>query len=211
MAKLSLLVLENPWNESVADAISVAPFVEGFSRWAWNVKTYSRPFYRGDELRIWLEDFARPRQGIGRRLIYVAAHGSRGRLGGLPDGTGAMNFASFVAALKRVGGVEGVHLGCCEVGNPGNMARLLKRDRRLRKTPCRWVAGYRKYVDWLDSMIVDLLFWRALLMDPKHNAWAAARKTYREFPKARKLGFGVVMTGRAGRLRDTLREIEAPG
>jgi hypothetical protein len=100
MAKLSLLVLENPWNDSVADAVSVAPFV----RWAWDVKTYSRPFYRGDELQIWLEDFARSRHGIGRRLIYVAAHGSRGRLGGLPDGSGAMNFASFVSILNYYSG-----------------------------------------------------------------------------------------------------------
>jgi len=211
VAKLSLLVLENPWNDSVADAISVGPFVEGFSRWARDVRTYSRPFFRGDELQIWLDDFARPRHGIGRRLIYVAAHGSPGRLGGLPDGSGAMNFASLVTVLRRVGGIEGIHLGCCEVGNPRNMARLLKRDRRRRTKPFRWVAGYREYIDWLDSMIVDMLFWRALLVDPKHDAWAAVRKTYREFPKARKLGFGVVMNGRGGRLHDSLEEIEVPG
>ncbi len=38
-AKLTLLVLENPWNESVWDGLSVAPFVEGLSRWARDVET----------------------------------------------------------------------------------------------------------------------------------------------------------------------------
>jgi hypothetical protein len=88
------------------------------------------------------------------------------------------------------------------------MARLLKRDRRRRKKPCRWVAGYRTYIDWFDSMIVDMLFWRALLLDPKHNPWAAVKKTYREFPKARDLGFGVLTNGRAGHVHDSLEEVE---
>lgn len=57
-------------------------------------------------------------------------------------------------------------------------------------------------------MIVDMLFWRAVLVDPKHDAWAAVRKPYREFPKAQKLGFSVVKSGRAGRLHDSLQEIE---
>jgi hypothetical protein len=53
-----------------------------------------------------------------------------------------------------------------------------------------------------------MLFWRAVLVDPKHDAWAAVRKPYREFPKAQKLGFSVVKSGRAGRLHDSLEEIE---
>ncbi len=60
MGRLSLLVLENPWTGSVSDGISVGPFVQGFEKRAGNVKTYVHQFYRLEEARMWLEDFARP-------------------------------------------------------------------------------------------------------------------------------------------------------
>ena len=140
MAFLSLLVLENPWESDVADRLSVVPFVEGFVHWARDMETFVRPFFRKDELRLWLEDFGRRRRGISRRLVYVASHGNRKRLGGLPTptGRGSINFSTFTRVVREVGRIEGIHLGCCYIGNPSNAERLLRPDnRRRRAVPCR--------------------------------------------------------------------------
>jgi hypothetical protein len=88
-----------------------------------------------------------------------------------------------------------------------NMALLLKRDRRRRKKPCRWVAGYCEYIDWFDSMIVDMLFWRVACR-PKTRRAGRRDENLSRVPKTRDLGFGVVMNGRAGHLHDFLEEIE---
>ncbi len=208
MARLNLLVLENPWNDSVSDGISFAPFVEGFAKWAADAVTFTRPFYGKEELRIWLEDFTRRRRGIGRRVVYVAGHGTAGRLGGLPDESQAMNFQTFSTMLKRTGGIDGVHLGCCQIGNHRNVDLLLRPDRRRRwAVPCRWVAGYRENIDWLDSMFVDLLFWRFLLQDPRRDPW----RGHEDLPAiSTRTGtsFAVFGNGPRGMLRDFLSESE---
>ena len=200
---LSLLILENPWTRDVADRTSVLPFMEAALA-DFDVVVHARPFYRLPELRVWLRNFQRTAPRRGRRALYIAAHGHRGRLAGLPDGSGAINFAMLVRSLRAVGGVDGVFLGCCLLGNPANAVRLLQPRRRVGL--CRWVAGYRHEIDWLDSTLVDVTFWRCLLEDPRRNPWAAARATYRHFPRARNLGFAVFT--RAGRdgWRDSLED-----
>jgi hypothetical protein len=209
VGQLSLLVLENPWTDSVADDISVAPFVQGFEKWAANLTTYVRQFYRLDELQMWLADFARRRPGVRRRVVYLASHGTPGRFGGLPDGSGQTNFRNLCRVVKSVGGFEGLHLGCCNLGSRANADGLLRPDRRRRKAvPCKWVAGYREdNIGWLDSMVVDLVFWSFLLADKKHDAWSAALKTYTFTPRARKLGFAVFRNGPGGRLLDSLEVV----
>lgn len=193
-------------NRVLSDGISVAPFVEGFMRWSLDVTMYVRYFYR-NELGVWLKDFSRRRRGVGRRVVYIASHGTRGRLGGLPDGSAAVNFQTFLQMLRQTPGLDGVHLGCCCLGNSKNAALLLHADRRRRpRVACRWVAGYGGDIDWFDSMLIDLSFWRFVLMDPTHDAWEAAIKTYRHFPRAKEMGFSVFMNGRGGRVRDSLRE-----
>ena len=120
-----------------------------------------------------------------------------------------MNFQTFSTMLKRIGGIDGVHLGCCRIGSQRNVHLLLRPDRRRRRAvPCRWVAGYRENIDWLDSMFVDLLFWRFLLQDPRRDPWRAVMKTYRRFPHARDQGFAVFGNGPRGMLRDSLSESE---
>jgi hypothetical protein len=202
---LTILVLENPWNANTFDSLSVLPFVEGLARYSPDsVRVFTKPFYHAEELGHWLADFRRPRRGIGRRVVYVAAHGTAGRVGGLPDGTGAINFRTFHHLLRSAGHIEGVHLGCCDFGNIENAERILRPDRRrARHVPCRWVAGYDRYIDWFQSTLVDLVFWRELLRRSDHSAWKASLKTYKEYPRSRELGFRVFQNGPGGRLEDS--------
>lgn len=146
------------------------------------------------------------RHGIGRRVVYLAAHGTPARFGGLPDGSGQTNFQNLCHVVKSVGGLDGLHLGCCNLGRRENADALLRPDRRRRPAvPCKWVAGYRENdINWFDSMVVDLIFWSFLITDPRHDPWLAVRKTYKFTPRARSLGFGVFRNGPRGRLLDSL-------
>jgi hypothetical protein len=202
---LTILVLENPWSANAFDALPVLPFVEGLAKYSPDlVRVLAKPFYHAQELGHWLADFRRPKRGIGQRIVYIASHGTRGRIGGLPDGTGAINFNTFHSLLRSAGHIDGVHLGCCDFGNMKNAERLLRPDRRrARHVPCRWVAGYDKNIDWFQATLVDLVFWRELLRNTDHNPWKACRKTYKEYPRSRQLGFRVFRNGPGGRLEDT--------
>jgi hypothetical protein len=199
---LTLLVLENPWRQDAFDGLSVLPFVEGLASYSSDsIRVLAKPFYRTEELGQWLEDFRRRRRGVGQRVVYIAAHGTPGRVGGLPDGTGAINFENFHSLLRSAGYIDGVHLGCCDFGNRDNAKRILHADRRrARSVPCRWVAGYDRTIDWFYSTLVDLVFWRELLRDPGHDAWTACLRTYKRYPQSRELGFRVFRNGPRGRL-----------
>lgn len=203
---LTLLVLENPWTTDASDVLSVIPFVEGLAKYSPDsVRVFAKPFYRIEELGYWLADFRRPRWGVGQRIVYVAAHGTKGRFGGLPDNTNAINFRSFHASLRRAGHIDGVHLGCCDFGNRANAERLLRPNRRYsHSVPCRWVAGYDGEINWFDSTLVDLVFWRELLRDAKHDAWKAVFRTYKRYPLSRTLGFRVFCNGPRGILKDSI-------
>jgi len=199
---LTLLVLENPWTNEVYDRLSVLPFVEGLARYNSSIRVISKPFYQMDELGYWLANFHHPKRGVGQRIVYIAADATSGRLGGLPDGTREVNFQSFHRLLRRAGRIDGVHLGCCDFGNRENAARILRPDRRRAPSiPCRWVAGYDQSIDWFDSMLVDLVFWRQLLRDPRHDAWKACLRTYKQHPQSLKLGFKVFRNGPGGYLQ----------
>jgi len=202
---LTILVLENPWASSAFDGLSAVPFVEGLAKYSdGSIRVLTKPFYQAQELGHWLKDFRRRKPGVGQRILYVAAHGTRGRVGGLPNGTKAINFHVFNSLLRSAGHVDGVHLGCCDFGNWDNAERILRPDtRRKHSVPCRWVAGYDRYVDWFQSMLVDLIFWRELLRDPRHDAWRACLRTYKQYPKSHEIGFSVFRNGPRGRLERT--------
>ena len=205
---LALLVLENAWTSDAFDGLSVLPFVEGLARYSYDaVRIFAKPFYRKEELGLWLEDFRRRKRGVSQRIVYVAAHGTPGRVGGLPDGRGAINFETFHDLLRSAGRIDGVHLGCCDFGNRENVDRLLRPDRRrAHSVPCRWVTGYDSAIDWFDSMLIDLVFWRHLLGNSHHDAWKAGLKTYGHYPRSLELGFTVFRNGPGGRL-ETSRDL----
>jgi hypothetical protein len=78
---LTLLVLENPWRQDAFDGLSVLPFVEGLASYSSDsIRVLAKPFYRTEELGQWLEDFRRRRRGVGQRVVYIAAHGTPGRV-----------------------------------------------------------------------------------------------------------------------------------
>jgi hypothetical protein len=70
------------------------------------------------------------------------------------------------------------------------------------------MAGYSMDVPWLDSTIVDVLFWRELWKDG--DPWEAALRTYTAYSKAVELGFSVFrMRGKKSKLQSSLEHFKA--
>lgn len=153
----SIMVLEVPWDRNAVDSISVWPFVSEFAR-ACKTRAYYRTFSDSPSFRHWVERFDKERLpgGKGGKLLYVAAHGDKGRIAGLRKRINCRTIVNSCAAAKSIGFV---HFGSCFFGNEQNLDLLLKSAKKL-----VWVAGYEKDVDWVDSTLFDLMLWGRIKM-----------------------------------------------
>ena len=148
----SLLVLESPWDNKRIPSVSVWPFVSGFAN-VLGVKAYHQTFLNQASFCHWVSLYNKEKMA-GDKLLYVAAHGSGGRIATLRKG---MNGATIISALKKAKSISYVHFGSCLFGSDENLTALLTAAKHL-----KWAAGYGSSVDWIDSTAFDLLVWGRL-------------------------------------------------
>lgn len=153
--KTTLVVCESPWAERDRRWApwSMRPFVEGIAE-LYGARLVYRTFTGGPELRRLLEGEAF--DGPGQRfLIYIACHGSGGRLtlGRKPDS--GVNLAPIARALCQ--GVESVWLGACDVGGSNALHEFLAQSGAV------WAGGYRCSVNWDASLLLDMAVLQELL------------------------------------------------
>jgi hypothetical protein len=86
-----------------------------------------------------------------------------------------------------------VYFGCCSVLR-GNAGRRFARA-FLKASGCRAIIGYKTQIDWMPSMLIDLLFFERFYSSP--DPWKALRKIHgsikRDFQPARDYGFTLVL------------------
>ena len=95
------------------------------------------------------------------RYLYIGAHGTDDGIegsGGKVSRTKLRNSLSKLAS----GSLEGLFLGTCSFGQDWNAEYLLSPP-SIPNPPIKWVAGYTEYIDWIDSSVLDLLFWNTIL------------------------------------------------
>jgi len=144
-----LLVLEAPWNDDTIRSTSVWPFASEYCR-VHGIEAHRQHFTDLASFRHWVRCYNAERLD-GRRLLYVAAHGSHGSLSAL---TRSLNASSVIDTLADAPKIDYVHFGSCLFGNPGNLDRLMQRAEHL-----RWAAGYDVEIPWVESTAFDLMFW----------------------------------------------------
>ena len=120
-------------------------------------------------------------------VYYLSFHGSPGRihtaLTRLGPATLCKAFAGWGESYDNL-----VYFGACSVfrGAAGERfaARFLKESR------CRAVLGYAEDVDWMESMLTDLLFLKRFYADaaPWKNLAAIHAAVLEDFAPARRLG-----------------------
>jgi hypothetical protein len=120
------------------------------------------------------------------KLLYVAAHGTEGRISGLKKD---INSTTMVTALKKARNIKYVHFGSCLYGSERNLETLLQKAKHL-----SWAAGYDKSVDWIDSTLFDVMLWGRIVCrdaDTKgQKSHTLAQKFMSAIPGlARDLGF----------------------
>lgn len=121
-------------------------------------------------------------------VFYLSFHGSPGAIRSSLEQVGA------VALCKAFEGWGGdydnlVYFGACSVF-AGDEGRRFARD-FLAASRCRAIVGYTTDVDWMESMLTDLLFLRRFFVsdDPWTNLNAIHAGVLRNFLPAQDLGY----------------------
>jgi hypothetical protein len=152
----SIMVLEGPWDGEDVGSESLWPFIQQFAQ-AAELAAFHRTFFDTASFRHWLGTFHKNNDAPQSRLLYVAAHGSPGKIEGL---AGGIQRRTVFAALRKAKSLRYVHFGCCDFGQPANLVEALQKSKHL-----QWAAGYCREVDWVDATVFDILFWNRLLRD----------------------------------------------
>ena len=127
-------------------------------------------------------------EGFDAPLFYLSFHGAPGSLRSPAERIGA---EALCAAFEGWGRPYPnlVYFGACSVF-AGRSGRKFARD-FLAASGTRAVIGYATDVDWVESMVTDLLFMRRFFSDtdPWQNLHAIHESVRDDFAPARRLGY----------------------
>ena len=194
-APRKLVCLETYWGDHQARAFrapSVLPFFEGLGRLLEpplaiahrHVGTLSQlaAYTRRNEGVLW-----RDPEAFDAPVYYLSFHGSPGRihtaLARLGPAALTRAFAGWGESYDNL-----VYFGACSVFAGKRGERFAAEF--LKASCCRAVLGYATDVDWMESMLADLLFPRRFYADadPWRHLEAIHASVLEDFAPARRLG-----------------------
>jgi len=211
-APRKLVCLETYWSDGHARAFgerSVRPFFEGL---ALQFEPPLRVAHRFVESLAQLAAYTRRHKGLLWRdpeafdapVFYLSFHGSPGRI---HTSLARVGPARLCDAFRDWGrGYDNlVYFGACSVLKGARGERFAQDF--LEASGCRAIAGYATDVDWMESMLTDLLFLRRFYSDP--DPWAKLgaihQSVLEDFAPARRLGFRLVTSRASARARRAQR------
>jgi hypothetical protein len=161
MTGTALLVIEGLWwtPEQKPKRPSVLSFLEGLESYSGDFNIYYANFYEKVGFRRALEDDL-TNTLENRLFLYVAAHGTGKRIGGLKARTG-MKLPAMFKAVKDAGNysnIEGVLIGSCSVGN--NIDDFIS---TTKNSSIAWIFGYTCEIGWMASTLIDLSIFNHLM------------------------------------------------
>ena len=101
------------------------------------------------------------------RFLYIGAHGDDAAIyGSIGDDEGKVSRTQLRNVLWKcwdegVGDFDGLFLGSCSFVTPENAEYILCGEKAPKKL--KWIAGYSRDADWVDSTLLDTLFLRRVL------------------------------------------------
>jgi hypothetical protein len=99
--------------------------------------------------------------------IYIGAHGNDTMIKGLGKAEISRTvLRNMLSKSNKKATVTGIYFGSCLVGTKENAAFWLSKKA---KTGLKWVAGYTKSINWIDSSAIDMIFWSKYLNERKTN------------------------------------------
>lgn len=167
MSSTALLVIEGLWwtPEQKPKRPSVLSFLEGLESYRGDFNIYYTNFYEKNGFKRALsDDLTNTRED--RLFLYVAAHGTGKRIGGLKAKTGMKIPAMFkaVRTAANYSNIEGVVIGSCSVGN--NIGDFISTTKNSR---IAWIFGYTCEIGWMASTLIDLSLFEHLMKLKKRD------------------------------------------
>jgi hypothetical protein len=161
MSGTALLVIEGLWwtPEQRPKRPSVLSFLEGLESFRGDFNIYYANFYEKTGFRRALEDdLTNTRED--RLFLYIAAHGTGKRIGGLKARTSVKIPAMFRAVkdAANYSNIEGVLIGSCSVGN--NIDDFIS---TTKNSSIAWIFGYTCEIGWMASTLIDLSIFEHLM------------------------------------------------
>ena len=192
-----LVCLEAYWNEKLFQTFSVKGFFEAMAPLQSPPLTVAHRFV---ESGAGLAYYAKRPDGLMWRrkelfdtpIYYLAFHG---RPATVVSPTGDIGSQLLIDAFEGYGrGYKNlVYFACCNVLRGAKGLRFAQKF--LEKSGVRAVVGYRKPVDWMASLVADMLFLHRFYRDP--SPWRNLRRIFssvlRDYPAARRLGYTLIV------------------
>jgi len=192
-APAKLVCLESYWNERLFQSFSVKGFFEAMAPLVQPPLTVAHRFVESESgLAYYLRRpdgvMWRNRELFDAPVYYLAFHGRPGAVSPLLGRVGAERLCEAFSGYGEDGYKNLVYFAACNVLR-GAAGRRFARD-FLDASGVRAVIGYSTSVDWMASLIGDLLFLQRFYTDPA--PWRNLRRIFasvqRDYPKARSLG-----------------------
>jgi hypothetical protein len=187
-----LVCLETYWNEKLFESFSVKPF---FDAMAPLLRPPLMVAHRFVESEAGLAYYTRRPGGVMWRhaelfdapVFYLAFHGKPGAVISLTGDIGAQPLIEAFQGYGR-GYRNLVYFAACSMLRGAQGKRFAREF--MRKTGVRAVIGYTTRVDWMASLVADLLFLHRFYSHP--SPWRNLRRIFnsvrRDYPRARALG-----------------------
>jgi len=161
MSSTALLVIEGLWwtPEQKPKRPSVLHFLEGLESFSGDFNIYYANFYEKTGFRRALkDDLTNTKEN--RLFLYIAAHGTEKRIGGVTTKTGMKLPAMFrvVKSAANYSNIEGVLIGSCSVGNNINDFIATTKNSHI-----AWIFGYTCEIGWMASTLIDVSVFEHLM------------------------------------------------
>ena len=192
-----LVCLEAYWNEKLFQTFSVKGFFEAMAPLQTPPLTVAHRFV---ESEAGLAYYAKRPDGLMWRskelfdtpIYYLAFHGRPGTVVSLTGNIGSQVLIDAFEGYGKAGYRNLAYFACCNVLR-GEKGRRFARD-FLKKSRMRAVIGYTTRVDWMASLVADMLFLHRFYRDP--SPWRNLRRIFnsvqRDYPAARRLGHTLI-------------------
>lgn len=138
------------------------------------------------------------------RFLYIGAHGDDAAIyGAIGDDEGRVSRTQLRNVLWRcwrdeIGDFDGLFLGSCSFVTEKNAEYILCGEKQPKQL--KWLAGYSQDVDWVESTLLDALFFRRALAfegTPIQRVKACVRSLHEDAGGlCEKLGFNVYVRQR---------------
>jgi hypothetical protein len=196
-APRKLVCLETYWNEELFRNFSVKGFLESMGPLLDPPLVLAHRFVDSEHSLAYYTKrpggvMWRQREAFDTPIFYLAFHGRPATVSAMLGRIGSERLIEAFSGYGENGYQNLVYFAACSVLRGEHGRRFAKAF--LKATGVRAVIGYTTRVDWMASLVADLLFLHRFYRDP--DPWKNLKRIFssvqRDYPLARRLGHTLV-------------------